>query len=177
MRMPQFCEDPQLSPALPMLVCRLRGGAQLRIGLFESPTVISELRQFLEGIEYFQARTLEVFGIAGGNGQTVAAGGGGNVTVFHGHALPVLFKQNLLISPDMRDADVEAKDPPTQRLHQPLQPRLQFFTLETLLRAHPIGELGDYNGTGEAAFLFPCEPGDYLPIAKALGWLADDISV
>ena len=43
--------------------------------------------QFEEWVEYFESRTTEVFVVAGDDGELVAAGGGGDVAVFDGHAL------------------------------------------------------------------------------------------
>src|SRR5436190_23873608 len=61
--------------------------------------------------------------------------------------------------------------------HKPRQPSLEDLTLPSILGAHPIGQLGDYDGARVTAVLFLFEPGDDPFIAVPLGRLADDVCI
>src|SRR6476646_1835990 len=129
-------------PCVPLMIVCANGSDFMSIPFQKRTAEWLSLRwQLLEWVEYFDPWPAEILVVAGGDGQPVLSGGGGNVAVFHRHRLPSFFQQMLLIRPDMGDADIEPVNAPLHRLDEARQPRLQLRLLPPLFVANPIGQL------------------------------------
>src|SRR5271157_2062557 len=92
----------------------------------------------------------------------------GDVTVLDRHGFPSPFQQNLLVGPDVSDADVESINAAFQRLDEIPQPFLEHFALSSFLASNPVGQLGNDNCACVSLRLFALKPGDHLRVSVAL---------
>lgn len=100
--------------------------------------IAGRLRELFERIEHSKSRTPEIPIVTSGDGQSMPPGGGRDITVFNGHPLTGFVEQPLLVSPHMRDGDIEAVNSTVKRVYQPHEPCLKSLTGPALLGAHPV---------------------------------------